>query len=151
MKEKFDGHCIDAFLWMVDRVMEKYLSPEAAQIVAVMAEDSPSAFMRDPKLQDPSVDRRKQYTDPTPEKLLQQLNENWRQLRIFQSAVGDRDRVISEQHEQIRTRDQLIKRQNTMLKYAKIRLALLYSLVGGVAFKGAEVFMLSVLHWKVLR
>jgi cell division protein FtsL len=92
-------------------------------------------------------DRKNQYRDSSPAVLRDQLNENWRQLRILSAAVGDRDRIIASQHLSISERDTTIKLLNSRLSYSKIRVALLYALVGGAAAKGAEVGILALGHF----
>jgi hypothetical protein len=83
-------------------------------------------------------DRKNQYRDSSPAVLRDQLNENWRQLRILSAAVGDRDRIIASQHLSISERDTTIKLLNSRL---------LYALVGGAAAKGAEVGILALGHF----
>src|SRR5262249_6779794 len=39
-------------------------------------------------------DRSKDYQDSNPEKLLVQLNAAWKQIRLFERAVADRDRQL---------------------------------------------------------
>jgi hypothetical protein len=89
-------------------------------------------------------DRSQQYTDTSPAALLVQLNENWTKLRTVERAVGDRDRVINELHGSISERDTAIKRLNTRLRFAKVKLILLYSLIGGIAAKGAEELVILI-------
>lgn len=91
-------------------------------------------------------DRSRQYRDASPEKLRDQLNENWRQLRVFAAAVADRDRVIDSMHKSVAKRDETIKLQNQRLRLNKIKVALLYSLVGGAAAKGAEAGIMALVH-----
>lgn len=93
-----------------------------------------------------NADRKSSYTDASPSKLRDQLNENWRQLRLFARAVGDRDRVIGELHKSIEARDQTIKLQNGLLALSKVKVKLLYGLVGGAAFKGVEALAVAALH-----
>jgi hypothetical protein len=47
----------------------------------------------------------------------------------------------------ISERDTTIKLLNSRLSYSKIRVALLYALVGGAAAKGAEVGILALGHF----
>lgn len=87
-------------------------------------------------------DRSSQYKDATPAKLLGQLNENWKQLRIFAAAIGGRDRTIDQLYRSLAERDKAVEALNGRLRYAKVRLVLLYSLIGGVAAKGVEVLVI---------
>ena len=104
--------------------------------------------VHDPKLIcEGNLDRSAQHTDPSPQKLLYQLNENWKQLRLFSAAVADRDQIINGLHLSIATRDRAIHLLNGRLRYAKVKIALLYALVGAVAAKGAEVLVLGLIHW----
>jgi hypothetical protein len=89
-------------------------------------------------------DRSLQYRDTSPDALLNQLNENWKKLRLVERAVGDRDRVINELHGSIAERDKAITRLNTRLRFAKVKLILLYSLIGGIAAKGAEELVILI-------
>jgi len=93
-------------------------------------------------------DRSSQYTDATPAKLRDQLNENWKQLRIFGRTVADRDRVIDQLHTSLEERDIVIDRLKNRLRFAGVRIAVLYALVGGIAGEGAKViFKAILLHW----
>jgi hypothetical protein len=109
--------------------------------------------VQEPKLLSTNPDRHTQYTDASPEKLRDQLNENWRQLRIFGVAIADRDRAIDGLHKSVAERDTTIKLLNGRLRLAKVRVALLYALVGGIAAKGAEVSVMALLYWlpRILR
>jgi hypothetical protein len=89
-------------------------------------------------------DRSLQYRDTSPDALLNQLNENWKKLRLVERAVGDRDRVIQQLQSSIAERDKAIKGLNTRLRFAKVKLILLYSLIGGVAAKGAEELVVLI-------
>jgi predicted RNase H-like nuclease (RuvC/YqgF family) len=89
-------------------------------------------------------DRSLQYRDTSPTALLDQLNENWKKLRLVERAVGDRDRVIQQLQRSIAERDKAIKGLNTRLRFAKVKLILLYSLIGGVAAKGAEELVVLI-------
>jgi hypothetical protein len=101
--------------------------------------------MDEPKLS-ANPDRKNQYRDASPVVLRDQLNENWRQLRILSTAVADRDRTIGALHKSVEERDTTIGLLNGRLRYSKIRVALLYALVGGAAAKGAEVGALALVH-----
>jgi hypothetical protein len=99
-----------------------------------------------PDVTDPvSLDRSSQYTDATPAKLLTQLNENWKQLRLLSAAVADRDKTIDGLYKSLDERDRAIELLNERLRYAKVRLALLYSVIGGIASKVLEVVVLILL------
>jgi|SRR5579862_397319 len=95
-------------------------------------------------------DRSSQYTDISVEKVREQLNENWKQLRLFARAVADRDRVIDELHGSIARRDEAIAERDKTIKtiklMSKVKVAVLYSLVGGAAAKGIEVFAMAMVH-----
>jgi len=78
-------------------------------------------------------DRSHQYTDANPEKLRDQLNENWRQLRLFKAALSDRDQVIGELHESIIRRDKLIGSLNQKLALTNRLRPLAYAAIGGMA------------------
>jgi hypothetical protein len=88
----------------------------------------------------------KQYQDESPAALLKQLNENWTKLRTFERAVGDRDRTIDRLHSSVAERDKAIRLLNSRLRFAKIRVALLYALVGGAAAKGIEALVVALTH-----
>lgn len=92
-------------------------------------------------------DRSKQYTDATPEKLRDQLNENWRQLRLFKSALSDRDRVIAELHGSISTRDEHIDSLNARLKLMNRVRPLLYAGLGGAVAKLGDFLITKLLHF----
>lgn len=92
-------------------------------------------------------DRSGQYQDASPKVLRDQLNENWKQLRILKAAVSDRDRQIDSLHTSVRERDTTIGLLNGRLRYSKVRVALLYALVGGAAAEGAKEGVLALLHW----
>lgn len=77
-------------------------------------------------------DRSRQYTDSDPAKLRDQLNENWRQLRLFKQALADRDRVVAELHESINRRDKLIGSLNQRLALMNWFRPWLYALLGGI-------------------
>jgi hypothetical protein len=89
----------------------------------------------------------KQYKDQSPPALLKQLNENWTELRLVKRAIADRDRVIDELHSSIAQRDKAIKQLSSRLRFAKVRIVLLYSLIGGVAAKGAEELILALIKF----
>jgi hypothetical protein len=103
----------------------------------------------DPKPVPESVnpDRKHQYRDASPVVLRDQLNENWRQLRILSTAVTDRDKIIGDLHSSVKERDETIELLNGRLRYSKVKVALLYALVGGAAAKGAEVGILALGHF----
>ena len=102
-----------------------------------------------------TADRSSQYTDTSPAQLLHQLNENWKKLRLLELAVADRDRVIdqlhgsiAELHDSVGERDETIKLLHARLRYARVRVILLYSLVGGIAGEGVHVLVKNILaHW----
>lgn len=114
------------------------LSSEAARICALL-------IVMSEREQNFNPDRSYQYRDASPAKLLDQLNENWKQLRTFKAAVDDRDRIISSLHESIAKRDESIKLVNKQLKLAKVRIALMYALLGGIGAKGAEAIVVALL------
>jgi hypothetical protein len=68
--------------------------------------------------------------DADPQKLLDQLNENWRQLRLFKTAMADRDQVISELHNSIHQRDEAIKGLNKTIKLSNRIRPLVYAALG---------------------
>lgn len=109
--------------------------------------------MQETKVLSTNPDRHTQYTDASPEKLRDQLNENWRQLRIFGVAIADRDRTIDSLHKSVAERDTTIQLLNGRLRLSKVRVALLYALVGGAAAKGSEALVMALLHWvpRILR
>jgi hypothetical protein len=94
----------------------------------------------------PNPDRSKQYTDTNPATLLSQLNENWKRVRIVESAVADRDRIIDRLHGSVAERDTTIRLLNSRLRLSKVRVALLYALVGGAAAKGIEALVVALVH-----
>ena len=87
------------------------------------------------------ADRSTQYMDTDPEKLRDQLNENWRQLRLFKAALQDRDEVINELHGSIRKRDQLISNQEKRIKLMNRLRPLIYAGIGSVVAKVADVLI----------
>jgi hypothetical protein len=89
-------------------------------------------------------DRSKQYGDTSPAVVLKQLNDFATSVRIRERAVADRDRVIHDLHDSVAARDKAIKQLNDRLRYAKIRVVMLYALVGGIAAKGAEELIMAL-------
>jgi hypothetical protein len=78
--------------------------------------------------------------------LVDQVNENWRQLRLFKAALSDRDEVISKLHESIRERDKLNKSLNTRLSLMNKVKPWLYGLFGGAAGKLGELLVIRLFH-----
>ncbi len=77
-------------------------------------------------------DRSEQYKDATPQKLLEQLNENWRQLRLFKTAIDDRDRNLDRLHHSISERDETIEGLQKALRLRNRLWPIVYSVLGGV-------------------
>jgi hypothetical protein len=92
-------------------------------------------------------DRSLQYHDASPGKLLFQLNENWKQLRLFKLAVADRDKMINRLHQSISEQEKATHDLENRLKYSRVKIALLYSIIGGASAKGVELFVLAVVRW----
>jgi hypothetical protein len=90
-----------------------------------------------------------QYRNSSPDVLLRQLNELGTSVRTRDRAVADRDRVIHELHGSVAARDKAIKQLTDRLRYAKIRVALLYALIGGAAAKGVEALVVALAHFFV--
>jgi hypothetical protein len=84
------------------------------------------------------------YKNASPEVLRDQLNECWTQLRTFKRAVADRDRSIDQLTKSLAARDLIVARLRKRLKYARVRIALLYAIVGAAVAKTLE---LIVMHW----
>jgi len=91
-------------------------------------------------------DRSQQYIDATPEKLRDQLNENWRQLRLFRAALSDRDQVIGELHNSISQRDELIASQNKKLILMNRLRPLLYACIGGAVSELGKFGIMQILR-----
>ena len=90
----------------------------------------------------------RQHGDTSPETLLRQLNENWTKLRLFERTVADRDRVIDGLHTSLAERDDVIDGLKKRLSFARVRVVLLYSLVGGIAAEGVKEIVKAIfLHW----
>jgi len=84
--------------------------------------------------------------DDSPAALLNHLNGLATSLRSRERAVADRDRIIHDLRKSIDDRDVLVERLTGRLRYAKIRVALLYAVVGGAAAKGAEELVIALVH-----
>lgn len=76
------------------------------------------------------------------QKLIDQLNENWRQLRLLRTAVADRDTIIGTLHESIRTRDQAVKALKTRVKISNKVWPLVYAAIGAICAKGLELLVI---------
>ena len=98
---------------------------------------------------DLNPDRSTQYRDTDPEKLRDQLNENWRQLRLLRTAVADRDTIIGTLHESVRLRDQAVKALKTRVKITSKLWPLVYAAVGGACAKGLELLVVHTLFGAV--
>ena len=94
-------------------------------------------------------DQARQYQDASPEVLLQQLNENWTKLRTFERAVADREIVIGGLHKSVEQRDVAIKKLNNLLRFSRVKVALMYALIGGAAAKGAEELVVTLAHFAI--
>jgi hypothetical protein len=81
------------------------------------------------------------------QKLIDQVNENWRQLRLFKAALSDRDRVIAELHESIFRRDKLIGSLNQKLALMNRIRPLVYACIGAAAAKLAELGVERISRW----
>ena len=55
-----------------------------------------------------AIDRSKQYTRADNEELLRSLNQLWKEKRLLDTAVADRDRQIATLHGKLKERDDLI-------------------------------------------
>jgi hypothetical protein len=73
------------------------------------------------------------------QKLIDQLNENWRQLRLFKAALSDRDKVIAELHESIARRDKMIAAQNHKLALMNRLRPVAYACIGAAIGKISEL------------
>lgn len=91
--------------------------------------------------QEENPDRSKQYTDASPVKLRDQLNENWRQLRLFKTALQDRDEVINTLHQSIRQRDEAIDGLHKRIALMNRIRPLVYAAIGGAVAKLAELLI----------
>jgi hypothetical protein len=90
---------------------------------------------------DDNPDRSKYYQDAAPGKLLDQLNECWRQLRLFKEAVADRDRNLDRNLQAIEEQRKLIKSLRQALKLTNRLWPLIYALSGAILGKLAELGM----------
>lgn len=91
-------------------------------------------------------DRSRQYEDSDPRKLKDQLNEAWRQMRLFTRAVADRDAVINSLHASIHQRDKSIGLLQKSLRLANRTWPLIYAAVGAAAAKLAELGIQALFH-----
>jgi hypothetical protein len=89
-------------------------------------------------LRDENPDRSVQYKDTDPAKLRDQLNENWRQLRLLRTAVSDRDEVIGTLHGSIHRRDEVIAAQAKSIKLFNRARPLMYAAIGAVSAEVAK-------------
>lgn len=71
--------------------------------------------------------------------VVDQLNENFRQLRLMRTALSDRDQVISELHDSIHKRDETIGKLNQKLKQMNRLRPVAYAALGAVVAKFAEL------------
>lgn len=85
----------------------------------------------------------------TRQQLLDQVNENFRQMRLLRTAVHDRDTVVATLHGEIHKRDEMIDTQNTHIKLLNRLRPLLYAGIGGGIAKLVEmgVVWLAVRHF----
>jgi predicted RNase H-like nuclease (RuvC/YqgF family) len=81
------------------------------------------------------------------QKLIDQVNENWRQLRLFKTALSDRDRVIAELHQSIFKRDTMIGRLNQKLALMNRVRPLVYGCIGAAVAKLAELGVERISRW----
>jgi predicted RNase H-like nuclease (RuvC/YqgF family) len=89
------------------------------------------------------------YKDASPATLLQQLNENWTKLRVFERTVADRDRQIDKLHASLRTRDKVIEGLKKRLTFGRTLTAIAYAIAAGVAGAGAKelgAFLFYLVH-----
>ena len=93
--------------------------------------------MIDPR--DEKPDRSAQYKQTNPAVLVDQLNENWRQLRLLRAAVSDRDEVIATLHGSIAERDKMIAAQETKMKLLNRVRPFVYATIGGAVTKMGEL------------
>ena len=103
--------------------------------------------MIDPR--DDKPDRSTQYRETDPVKLRDQLNENWRQLRMLRAALADRDEVIATLHNSIAKRDDVIQAQAKSIKLRNRAWAVIYAGIGGAAASlatlGGQAFVKLIL------
>jgi hypothetical protein len=91
-------------------------------------------------------DRRESYRCADPVTLRDQLNENWRQLRLMGRALADRDAIIGKQHQSIRARDVTIAELQKRLKLSNRFWPLLYAMAGGAVAETAKLLIEWILR-----
>lgn len=64
------------------------------------------------------------------QKLLDQVNENFRQMRLLKAALDDRNQVIAELHGSIKTRDELIASLETKIRLFNRVRPFVYAAIG---------------------
>jgi hypothetical protein len=93
---------------------------------------------------DDNPDRSKYYKNANPDIVLDQLNECWRQLRLFKVAVADRDRNLARNLQAINEQRELIHNLRQALRLTNRLWPLVYALAGGCAAKLAELGMARI-------
>lgn len=78
--------------------------------------------------------------------VVDQLDENFRQIRLFRNALRDRDEVINELHSSIRRRDEVIAGQNSKLKLTNRLRPWIYGILGGAVAKLGDLFIERIFH-----
>ena len=91
-------------------------------------------------------DRSSQHTDTDPRILRDQLNENWRQLRLFKRALEDRDETISTLHEAITKEKEINAALVVKLKMANRLRPWIYGIIGGAVAKLADLGIERIFH-----
>jgi hypothetical protein len=97
----------------------------------------------------PLDDQARQYVNASPDALLEQLNGLGTSVRVRDKIIADRELVIHELHGSIAARDKTIRLLNGKLKYTRVKLALLFALIGGAAAKGAEALVVALVHFGI--
>src|SRR5580765_3392662 len=73
------------------------------------------------------------------EQLVDQLNENFKQVRLLRAALSDRDEVIATLHGSIAQRDKVIEQQAKSIKLRNRVRTLVYAVLGGASAKLIEL------------
>ena len=75
-------------------------------------------------------DRSKQYRRTDNEELLRSLNELWKNSRLNEVAIRDRDKQLAAAHKQLKERDDLIDHQSRYLQSKDLKLWILRFALG---------------------
>ena len=96
-----------------------------------------------------AIDRSRQYTRADNEELLRSLNQLWKEKRLLDTAVADRDRQIATLHGKLKERDDLIVELKKHLgsKFWAIVVTALISAGVALAWEVGMLFAPIALRW----